>query len=89
MPDQTIKCPNYKIKGGILEMVKKTVDQVICDNCKFEIATVYIEEDGLKHLAVHEAMGIKIVDKENNVGIIACPKCGSELTTDLSFWNRF
>ncbi|MFC1811741.1 hypothetical protein ACFL03_03525 [Thermodesulfobacteriota bacterium] len=70
-------------------MDKEKIKEMKCDNCDFEIATVYKKPDGMEQLVIHKSLHLNIVDKERNIGSMVCPNCEAEIDTDLTFWRRF
>jgi len=64
-------------------------DRVRCSKCGYEIATVFVRDNGTRALEVHNAIQLVVIDKERNIGSVKCPKCGFENQTDLSLWRRF
>ena len=70
-------------------MEKKKIDQVVCDNCCFEIVSVYMKPDGQRELTVNKVVTINVFDKERKLGFIVCPECDNKVTIDLDFFARF
>jgi len=70
-------------------MKSKKEDCVTCSECGYEIAAVFLNEEGKRALRIYEKISLIIIDKEKKVGSIKCPKCGGKTQTNLGFWKQF
>ena len=64
-------------------------NQVSCSECGHEYAVIILDDRGKRILRVYEQIELTIIDKEKNIGLITCPKCGGKIQTDLEFWRQF
>jgi transcription elongation factor Elf1 len=73
----------------MVEMEINSKECVTCSICGYEIATVKVTTEGIRALKVYDQIELTIIDKEKDIGIIKCPKCGAENQTNLLFWRQF
>lgn len=64
-------------------------DCVTCSTCGYEIAIVVVRVGNERALRVHDEIKLTIIDKEKNLGMVQCPRCGAEMQTNLGFWSQF
>jgi len=64
-------------------------EYVNCSECGYEYAAANFDNGGKRTLRVHDQIKLTVIDKEKNLGLISCPKCGGKTQTNLEFWYQF